>query len=79
MENLKFPASPLPIARHDNGTLMTTFDVSQLDCGFTKLELASLMIAQGLQSHPNFRDAHHMEIAIKAVNLAKTVLEEANK
>ncbi len=47
MDNLKLPAYPLPIAKHDNGTLNTTLDVDTASCGFTKLELASLMIAQG--------------------------------
>lgn len=46
---------------------------------FTKLELASLMIAQGFSSQ-EFHNTHQdTDIAQWSVSLAKAVLEEANK
>lgn len=80
MDNLKLPAHPLPVAKHNNGTLMTTLDVDTASCGFTKLEKASLMIAQGLVSKYNLsRPEDQQTIAQLSVELATEVLKEANK
>lgn len=81
MDNLKLPAYPLSIALHNNGTLNTTLDVDSASVGFTKLELASLMIAQGMVSCDEWvsgKDPYN-HISKQSVLLAKAVLEEANK
>jgi hypothetical protein len=79
MENLKLPAYPVISG---GGTFENGYD--GFKPGFTKLELASLMIAQGhvnnfdMGNHtpaPQFLEA----FAAKCVCLAKAVLEEANK
>lgn len=72
MDNLKLPAYP-NIDSYENGNICTP------QSGFTKLELASLMIAQGLMSSTQFSDNKDNYIATQSVKLAKAVLEEANK
>ena len=62
MDNLKSPAFP--------------YSVPETDPGFTKLELASLMMAQGIAS--NAKSIHYKSTASSAVLLAKAVIEEAN-
>lgn len=49
------------------------------DPGFTKLEYASLMIAQGIAEYSLMNSVSDQSIAQKAVNIAMYVLEEANK
>lgn len=72
MDNLKLPAHPIITeAGQYNGH--ADFD------GFTKLELASLMIAQGYASQPFYNEHGSVNIAQFSVDLAKAVLEEANK
>jgi hypothetical protein len=72
MNNLLLPAYPIHTeAGHYNGH--ADFD------GFTKLELASLMIAQGLVSNPKFGNHENDDIGEDSVRVAKAVLEEANK
>lgn len=80
-DNLKLPAYPLPIALHNNGTLNTTLDVDTASVGFTKLEKAALMIAQGLASNSTIdaNNFHWRTIAIQSVDIARMVIEEANK
>lgn len=77
MDNIKLPAYPLPIARHNSGTLNTTLDVDNTSVGFTKLEVASLMIAQGIMANKNNPGEHW--VAKTSVIVAKAVLEECNK
>lgn len=72
MDNLKLPAYPLGK------------DVPQDEfSGFTKLEKASLMIAQGLATRELFEmletKNYPAGIAKLSVVIAKAVLEEANK
>jgi len=80
MHNLKLPAYPLPIARHNSGTLNTTLDVDEQSVGFTKLELGSLMMAQGLVSKYNLSSPSDQSVIAKlSVELATEILKEANK
>lgn len=73
MNNLKSPAYPYRSNALDGG---------HTDPGFTKLERASLMIAQGMAT---VRDQHNQmyydpsTIAKDSVLIAKAVIEEANK
>jgi hypothetical protein len=84
MDNLKSPAAPVVIAneanRKDNGHQMGTYEFQKY--GFTKLELASLVIAQGmLANSPDWseKDTSINWVSINSVKYAKAVLEEANK
>lgn len=80
MDNLKLPAYPLPIALHNNGTLNTTLDVDWASVGLSKIERASLMIAQGLVSKYNLSTQQDQAIIAQLpVELATEVLKEANK
>lgn len=72
MKNSNSPAYP-NIDSYENGNICTP------QSGFTKLELASLMIAQGLMSNTQFSDNKNSYIATQSVKLANAVLEEANK
>lgn len=83
MDNLKLPACPTIVQwcegkigqDHQNGN-----EISQT-YGFTKLEKAALMIAQGYISfgHPIAIDGKKYSIQQASVMVAKAVLEEANK
>jgi hypothetical protein len=81
MENLKLPAYPLPLANVREGEVTDTGDYCKDNRGFTKLELASLMIAQGIANMWGVRTDTGSDdiIAIVSVRIAKAVLEEANK
>lgn len=70
MDNLKLPANPT-LKREAMSAHDFPFKYS-MQGGFSKLELASLMIAQGMCANGIF----HAE---EAVLRAKMVLEEANK
>jgi hypothetical protein len=72
MDNLKSPASP--------AITYLTKDVEDADnhYGFTKLELASLMIAQGNMAEGGEIGSDQIWAA-RMVALAKAVLEECNK
>lgn len=72
MENLKSPAHPVI---NDEGS----FEDRAVHYGFTKLELASLMIAQAYTANPSFVGNTDEYIAEISVKFAKAVLEEANK
>lgn len=76
MDNLKLPAFPIRdyFAPDEKGNLTIPMT------GFSKLELASLMIAQGSVQR-EFSDPYNKqkELAMTAVDMAKIVLEEANK
>lgn len=79
MDNLKSPAYPVIDWKQINdGTI-----VYQSEGGFTKLEKAALMIAQGLLSGGNGANiiingtAHSLTTA--AIETAKSILELANK
>lgn len=87
MNNIKLPAYPLPLTSNGEGEIKDASDWEGSNTGFSKLELASLMIAQGYAANslgsdqgiqpPALLQPH--EIADRAVALAKAVLEEANK
>ena len=81
MDNTKLPAYPLPIANLKEGEIMDTTDYGKGNAGFTKLELASLMIAQGLCSRqlPEGDSIRTHLVAEYSVELAKAVLQECNK
>lgn len=80
MDNLNRPASPQPIAfSGDNPEAQTAWGVHEDFAGFTKLELASLMIAQGFASNYVHTTGQARSISERSVELAKAVLEEANK
>lgn len=71
MDNLKSPAYPTELKNSVGGN-------SGNAKGFTKLEMASLMIAQGFSACPSMQEADET-FANNCVSLAKAVLEEANK
>lgn len=71
MRNTKLPAYPAK-SFDANGIL-------RYNPGFTKLELASLMIAQGILSSPDGNQYGANSIATSSVEIAKAILEEANK
>lgn len=75
MDNLKLPAHPIGEKEfHRFSEQMAPWT------GFTKLELAALMIAQGLMAnHRATPNQYHGWVAEPAVAIAKAVLEEANK
>jgi hypothetical protein len=66
MDNLKLPAYPCQSSLH-----------GQQHPGLTKLEVASLMIAQGICANPAM-DSNNV-IPAMSVRIAKAVIEEANK
>lgn len=70
-DNLKLPAYPTLFYNEVTGA------ANGHSAGFTKLELASLMIAQGICAETC--DRGHTFIASESVKIAKAVLEEANK
>lgn len=80
MENLKQPAYPLPLAIDSRDQHFDTTDYGKGNGGLTKLELASLMMAQGMLSGPHTYNGDPLEaVSTNAVRIAKAVLEEANK
>ena len=82
MPNLQCPAYPQSIALSgDNPEAQTSWGVHPDFSGFTKLELAALMIAQGFAANGVFNGATQQdyELSIRCVQVAKAVLEEANK
>jgi hypothetical protein len=75
MDNLISPAHPV-VDSYETGGTMTTSN------GFTKLELAALMIAQGLLANsPDWseKETSINWVSINSVKYAKAILEEANK
>jgi hypothetical protein len=71
MENIKRPAYPKPVGQHNDHNF-----------GFTKLEYASLMIAQGMiGNYPaDGLTSRELEcLTFSSVSIAKAVLQEANK
>ena len=80
MNNLTRPASPQPIAFHpESPDPQTSWGVHEDFAGFTKLEIAALMIAQGLVADPNVSGSTLNTVPEMAVKLAQAILEEANK
>jgi hypothetical protein len=74
MDNLHSPAYP---QTHDT---MQSSDDWQLNKGFTKLERASIMIAQGLVAKYNLKDPSDQDIiAALSVQLATTIIQHVNK
>jgi hypothetical protein len=79
MENFKLPAYPLPMIQGPS-EVWDAKDFNNDNGGFTKLELAALMIAQGLVNWKEGANSSNREfIASESVRIAKIVLEEANK
>lgn len=77
MNNLQLPAYPTIESVNHAGELVET---KTKDNGFTKLELASLMIAQGLVTKYNLKEPSDQNIIARlSVELATEVLKEANK
>lgn len=82
MDNLKRPSSPQPIAFcGDNSTAQTSWGVHEDFAGFIKLELASLMIAQGFISSGQWKmgsgeSSYFIEASAR---IGAAVLREANK
>jgi len=75
MDNLKLPASPhLIISDYAEASY-----TDPAKGGFTKLEYASLMIAQGVISHGWPMQSSIDSLVAFSVGTAKAVLEEANK
>lgn len=70
MTDLKLPANPTNFYNSEGGA-------NGYAHGFTKLEMAVLMIAHGLSNRPEYYKTE--EIASFSVTIAKAVLEEANK
>lgn len=81
MDNLKLPAYPGPIPTKNEGQIHAIGNYEYRAHGFTKLELAALMIAQGIYSNSNVEamNTHFQTIAETSVTQAKAILEEANK
>jgi len=83
MNNLNRPAYPQPIALGSEGDILTPIGQHDDFAGFTKLEYASLMIAQGLLSGGNGANIeingtmHSLSTA--AIAVAKSILEDCNK
>jgi hypothetical protein len=77
MDNLKLPAYPGSITGTNGFHQISAIEVQAN--GFTKLELASLMIAQGLMANPQYVNDKDEVTAKFCTELAKAVLEEANK
>lgn len=74
MDNLKLPAHPIGEKEfHRFSEQMAPWT------GFTKLELAALMIAQGIVANPGGDVLSYTKLGEAAVQTAKAVLEEANK
>ena len=72
MENVKMAAFPTV-------TNPEHYDLRHEMPGFTKLEYASLMIAQGVLSHGWPMQSSIDSLAAYSVGIAKSVLGEANK
>ena len=81
MDNLKLPASPQAIYLEENGHPRAGAEYDWDFSGFTKLEMAALMIAQGAIASGNYKsgDGKTADLAEYSVRTAKAVLEEANK
>lgn len=77
-DNLKLPASPLPIANNGDCVIDAT-EYDSKNVGFTKLELASIMIAPALIQSSGVDYFDPYTLARTSVEFAKAVLEEANK
>lgn len=77
-DNLKLPAYPLPLVSNPEGEIKDASDWEG-PTGFTKLEKAALIIAQGIVSNGDYVNKGEELIAADAVVIAKAVLEEANK
>jgi len=80
MASFEIPAYPQPIAFHPESASPTTSWAVHSDfSGFTKLELASLMIARGFLSADKEGNWKPEWLATQSVEYAKAILEEANK
>jgi len=80
MDNLNQPAFPVSITIDDKmNRLIDSTETGS--AGFTKLEYAALMIAQGILScsNPTTINGESFETPKMAVLIAKRILEEANK
>lgn len=73
MNNLQQPAFPI------TGEPVNQLDYGIEALGFTKLEYAALMIAQGLTRFFHADAYNDKEITADATRIAKAVIEECNK
>lgn len=83
IDNLKLPAYPVTVQMEDGVTgegHQNGHTTAQM-YGFTKLEKATLMIAAGMASTwlEEANAAQYKHLAGVAVDIAKAVIEEANK
>ena len=81
-DNLELPAYPLPLVGNHEGEVKDASDWEGSNIGFTKLELASLMMASGMIQGAwtdGFPTGQMDNIKVESVKLAKAVLAEANK
>jgi hypothetical protein len=80
MNNPQLPAYPTTESINHGGEVV---EMRTKDHGFTKLELGSLMIAQGLATRELFEmlEAKNYPIGVAklSVSIVRAVLEEANK
>lgn len=78
MNNLQQPAFPTIESINHSGDVI---EVKTKDPGFTKLEYAAILIAQGLLGHYNQGATHDdfVNISVLSAKLAKMVIEECNK
>lgn len=80
MDNLKRPAYPQPLTIGSDGSVLTPWQHHEDFAGFTKLEKAALIIAQGIMARGLYtQNQYQGYVAEPAVMIAKAVLEEANK
>jgi len=80
MDNLKRPAYPQPLTLGSDGSVLTPWQHHEDFAGFTKLEKAALIIAQGMCSNSKLEyNNAFKDIPSQSVKLAKAVLEECNK
>lgn len=84
MENTKLPAYPTSVVDNYESVFCGLNSQGEpLWCsypgGFTKIEMASLMIAQGIVAKEGTETIDFPLLSRMSVSLAKAVLEEANK
>jgi hypothetical protein len=78
MDNLKLPSAPLSVCYDTDERRISPSNDSD-DWGFTKLEMAALMIAQGMAHGARINKFEINDLITRAVEVAKALLEETNK
>lgn len=77
MDNLKRPAYPQPLTIGSDGSILTPWQHDEDFAGFTKLEKAALIIAQGI--YASYKDPGDDFVVTKSVNMAARIIEACNK